>query len=250
MNKTPLYKYPADYARENGELEQYRESRRANVACKKAIETAVEKKWNGWNLPDNCASEVFREFGAERVSYVLANTLRYKENDERFSHKNRDWAKTVPMYDSPDRRENCIVESHPAKLDFFVDAARHEILLRTPLTKEEIQSEAEHLLSMLQSEKEPNSPNGTHYIAPLSGDFLTRAGTKDTDRLMRMLPFQSLALCSLNGLNGIYAVISKNEDRNQKLVLRKPSIRRQLAQEVNRMAASAPAKKAKGHEER
>ena len=248
MNKTPLYKHPADYARENGELEQYRESRRANAACKKAIETAIAEKWNGLNLPDHCTSEVFREFGTERVAYVLANTLRYKDNDERFSRSNRDWAKTIPMFESPDRRENCIVESHPAKLDFFVDAARHDILLRTPLTKEEIQFEAEKLLSDLQTANEPNSPNGTHFIAQVSPDFYSRANSKDTERLMRMLPFNSLALGSLTGRKGIFAMISKDEDRNQKLMLRKPSIRRQLSQEAFRV--TVPAKKPKGRDER
>ena len=248
MNRTPLYKHPADYARENGELDQYRESRRANAACKKAIEAAIEEKWNGWNLPDHCASEIFREFGQERVSYVLANTLRYKADDERFSRKNRDWANTVSMYEPPERRENCIVESHPAKLDFFVDAARQEIMLRTPLTKEEIQAEAERLLSELQSAKEPNSPNRTHFMAQVSPDFYARAGSKDTERLMRMLPFRSLSLSSLNGQKGIFALIAKDEDRNKKLVLRKPSIRRQLSQGV--LQAKAPAKKMKGRDER
>ena len=39
----------------------------------------------------------------------------------------------------------------------------------------------------------------------LSPDFLARAGTKDTDRLMSMLPFQSLSLSGLEGRKGIYA---------------------------------------------
>ena len=33
MDKTPIYPYPAAYARENGELEQYRASMKALVAC-------------------------------------------------------------------------------------------------------------------------------------------------------------------------------------------------------------------------
>ena len=37
MNTVPVYKYPAAYARENDELEQYRASYKANVACKNAI---------------------------------------------------------------------------------------------------------------------------------------------------------------------------------------------------------------------
>lgn len=38
MKNTPLYKYPASYARENNELDTYRASNKANTACKEAIE--------------------------------------------------------------------------------------------------------------------------------------------------------------------------------------------------------------------
>lgn len=38
---TQLYIYPASYAREHGELEQYRASYKANIACKEAIEQAI-----------------------------------------------------------------------------------------------------------------------------------------------------------------------------------------------------------------
>lgn len=148
--RTPLYKFPSSYARENGELEQYRESRKANAACKDAIEAAVEEKWNGWNLPDDCARDVLQKFGAERVFYVLANTLQYKEDDERFSHKNRDWAKTVRMVDLPDRRMDCIVESHPAKLEYFITAARKEMeqerkpSIRRQLASKPVQAKQPH----------------------------------------------------------------------------------------------------------
>ena len=49
MKTIPVYKYPAVYARENNELEQYRASYKANVACKKAIEAAIRD-----NYRDNC----------------------------------------------------------------------------------------------------------------------------------------------------------------------------------------------------
>ena len=37
-----------------------------------------------------------------------------------------------------------------------------------------------------------------------------RASTKDHDRLMAMLPFQSLAFSSMVGRNGLFALISKD----------------------------------------
>ena len=45
-DKTPLYHYPASYAREHGELEQYCASYKANVACKQAIENAIADNYH------------------------------------------------------------------------------------------------------------------------------------------------------------------------------------------------------------
>ena len=120
------------------------------------------------------------------------------------------------------------MQSHPALTDAFVTTARHEYLLSLPLTKEDIKAEALNILCKFQDVREPNSPNSTHYMAQISPDFLARAKTKDTDRLMSMLPFQSLSLSKLEGHQGTFALIVKDEDRFQKLVLRKPSVRKKL----------------------
>lgn len=39
MKDIPVYRFPAEHARENGELELYRASNKASAACKEAIET-------------------------------------------------------------------------------------------------------------------------------------------------------------------------------------------------------------------
>ena len=72
------------------------------------------------------------------------------------------------------------------------------------------------------------SPNGTHFMAQVSPDFWARAKQKDHDRLMGMLPFASLSLSTLNGHKGIYALITRDEDRSKPLILRKPSVRKKL----------------------
>ena len=38
---TPIYFHSATYAHEHGELDQYRASHKANIACKEAIEQAI-----------------------------------------------------------------------------------------------------------------------------------------------------------------------------------------------------------------
>ena len=83
-------------------------------------------------------------------------------------------------------------------------------------------------------------------MAQVSPDFLYRAKTKDTDKLFSLLPFQSLMLSTLNDRKGIYAIISKDENRNQLLQKRKPSVRDKLKQA--QPSKAAPVSKSKDME--
>ena len=80
-------------------------------------------------------------------------------------------------------------------------------------------------------------------MAQVSPDFMARASTKDTDRLMAMLPCQSLSLSGLKDRKRTFALISKDEDRFQKLILRRPSVRKKLQEQP---AADASKPSAKG----
>jgi len=161
---------------------------------------------------------------------VLANTVQDMGQDGRVSRANKDWAWTIPVAFESGKRDvsYLITQCHPGLLDMFVRDARHEHLLRQPLKAADIKAEATHILERFQAAREPNSPSGTHYMVQVSPDFLARAGSKDTDRLMSMLPFQSLSLSTLEGQKGTYALILKDENRFQPLVLRRPSVRKKL----------------------
>lgn len=37
MKNDPIYKYPSDYATENRQLEEYRTSRKQNIACSEPL---------------------------------------------------------------------------------------------------------------------------------------------------------------------------------------------------------------------
>ena len=80
--------------------------------------------------------------------------------------------------------------SNPGLTDIFLNQVRREQHLRTPLSDEEIKTEAARLLSELQAQKEPNSPHGTHFMAQFSPDFMARGNSRDMNRLMSMLPFR------------------------------------------------------------
>ena len=247
MDHTPLYKYPGIYAREHDELEQYRASYKANVACKNAIETAIRDNYRDNRLGKEAAKQVVEQFGFERTFYILAATIHEKDWDGRISRDNKDWAKTIPVFEDKDtwgsnRNLYFVVDAvNPGLTDIFINEARREYLLTQPLTKEDIQAEAARLLRRLQSEREPNSPSGTHFMVQISPDFLIRASTKDHDRLFALLPFKSLTFSTLKVQKGIFAFIQKDENRNQPLRQRKPSVRKKL--EVNRTVTTPPAVK-------
>ena len=122
----PIYQQSGEYALEHGELETFRASRKANVACRDAIEAAIREGYDGMYLNAD-AKGVLAEFGPERVSYVLAATLQVKTHDARFSRGNLAWAATVPMAEPQDRRSSYIIDSHSTLLNSFVDMTRQEL---------------------------------------------------------------------------------------------------------------------------
>ena len=243
LRDLPVYPYPADHAREQGELDVYRASFRANVSCKEAIESAIREHYRDNRLDTAAVGQVAEQFGQERMLYVLAATVRHFDYDGRISRDNKRWANTIPVYESKDgmdsdRSVQFVVCSHPGLTDLFLTGARRE----QPLTADEIKEEAARLLGKLQEPAQPNSPGGTHFIAELSPDFAARANSRDTAELQKLLPFRSLALSNLKDRKGVFAVISKEEDRTQPLRSRKPSVRSKLQQTAEQKPTSAKKK--------
>lgn len=243
LRDLPVYPYPADHAREQGELDVYRASFRANVSCKDAIEAAIRDNYHDNRLDTAAVGQVAEQFGQERMLYVLAATVRHFDYDGRISRDNKRWANTIPVYENKDgmdsdRSVQFVVCSHPSLTDLFLTGARRE----QPLTADEIKTEAARLLGKLQEPAQPNSPGGTHFIAELSPDFAARANSRDTAELQKLLPFRSLALSNLKDRKGVFAVISKEEDRTQPLRSRKPSVRSKLQQTAEQKPTSAKKK--------
>ena len=128
MKQIPVYRQTGMYAREHGELDQFRQSNVANIACRAAIEKAIAENFDGMRLRADAAEPVLSEFGSERVMFVLANTVQHKDWDGRFSRENKAWAAAFVIEPDVvmgmDRRVQFIVNSHPAVLDGFIRMAR------------------------------------------------------------------------------------------------------------------------------
>ena len=127
MNETYLYPYSAKEARERNELSLWRESHRANIACRDAIEDAIRRSFDGMHLDKDCTSLVLEKYGYKRTAWVLANTLHELKWDGRFSPANKQWAER--RYIPQDERHNAeiTVRSHPAVLDGFVTFYRKAV---------------------------------------------------------------------------------------------------------------------------
>ena len=162
QRELPVYQHSAAYAREHGQLDQYRTSQRANIACKEAIEVAISEHYRDNRLDGTAVSQVAEQFGYDRMLYVLANTVvQQKEWDGRFSRANKEWAGNVEVPPNPDsfggeRNREFVVDSHPGLTDLFLTLAKREYLLTQPLTPEDIQAEAGRLLRELQAQGAPN----------------------------------------------------------------------------------------------
>lgn len=127
----PVYQQTLQYAMEHGAADDYLDSRKLNIDCKKAIEDTIKEHFDGMRLSLEDSGGVLEQFGMERVSYVLANTLRHLSEDGRFSRDNRVWADGIEVTENihrgMDMNLDYLVNSHPAVLDGYIHLVRGEI---------------------------------------------------------------------------------------------------------------------------
>ena len=130
----PVYKGTLALAMEERDVDAYLDSRKFNIDCKKAIEEAIALNFDGLHLKEDAARQVLEQFGEERMTFVMANTLRELSYDGRFSRQNKDWAEHIEIPENINQGKNLnqdyVIESHPAVLDGFIDMARAEIRMQ------------------------------------------------------------------------------------------------------------------------
>lgn len=122
-DKIQLYTSSQEEAKKYNEVDLWRESYKENVRCARAIEEAIRDNFDGKTLRQNCAESIIEEFGFARVNFVLANTLREKNWDLRFSEDNFHWAKSIYV-PREDTSWMFAVESFPAVVNGFCDQVR------------------------------------------------------------------------------------------------------------------------------
>ena len=121
--KEAYAKYKQEQAEKAMQREQEKLEHGVRLECKDAIEKAIAENFDGYTLPRDTAKGVIRQFGKERVEFVLANIVMNSPNDGRYSVSNREWAQSIVPYSSWDNRE-FVVSSHPAVVDGFINQVR------------------------------------------------------------------------------------------------------------------------------
>ena len=79
----PIYLYPGAYAQRHGEIEEYRASRQANIACRDAIDAAIREHFRDNVLSKKAVQSVIGQYGFDRTMYVLAVTVLDTDGDGR-----------------------------------------------------------------------------------------------------------------------------------------------------------------------
>ena len=100
-----------------------------NVHCKEEIEHFIRRSFDGMHLrTEYFADDVLKLFGAERVAYVLAATVRENETDGRYVVSNKEWAKTIKSENTEEELRTISVGSHPAIVDGLISYLRKHVL--------------------------------------------------------------------------------------------------------------------------
>ena len=123
-NETYLYTDSAAYARDHDQLPFWRESHKANIACRNAIEDAIRQNFDGMHLNPDCLQPILEEYGYKRTAWILANTLHKLKWDGRFSPANKQWAERIFIPADLNHNSDDVIRSHPAVLDGFADLYR------------------------------------------------------------------------------------------------------------------------------
>lgn len=152
-----IYPYSVSRAEEDGDLDWYRQSHKLNIACKDAIENAISRHYKNNTLDAVAIQNVVAQFGWPRTAFVLANTVRNKDWDARFSSDNKDWAKRIPIFPDTNsfgenKRLRYVVNSHSGLTDLFISTLRREH------QQEKEQPLKTSVRQKLQSTGKPTSP--------------------------------------------------------------------------------------------
>lgn len=129
----PIYRGTIMDAIQKNGRKAYFASIKALEECRMALDEGIRKHYDGSHL--NCeeiVSDAGKDFTIEQIVYTVANTVRNKEWDGRFSPANKEWARGIPVTDyvnsNGDRRNwDFEMRSHSCLIDGLATYIRKEM---------------------------------------------------------------------------------------------------------------------------
>ena len=125
-----IYKSSLKYAKENGELEQYRESMNLCDECGTFISRSIAENFNNNYLDvKKVTAEVAGKYGFERAMLMLALRVDSLKYDGRFTADNKEWAQKL-LADYPNAEEirktadRTLGTAHPGLLNAVTEELR------------------------------------------------------------------------------------------------------------------------------
>lgn len=116
MYAYPIYFPSARYARENEEIDLWRESYKINIECRDFINEKASPAYHDHALP-SFIKELTDNFGLERSMYVVGRFVVAADWDGRYGRDVKAWAGQIDFQDMENRELHLYSNVHPCILD-------------------------------------------------------------------------------------------------------------------------------------
>ena len=115
-----LYRNSLRESKRFGEEQMWRDSHAENIRCKNAIDKMVTERYKGSNLPVEIVKDACKEFGIDRVGWVLANTVLENDYDGRYRPDTKQWARTAFYIPDENSNSEFVLRTHPELINGMV----------------------------------------------------------------------------------------------------------------------------------
>lgn len=120
----PLYRYSFREAKDHDEVQDWKQSHAENIRCRDAIDQMVRERYRNSILPTDIIKDACKEFGIDRVGWVLATTVSENSNDGRYRPDTRRWSMQAFYTPNDSRNHEFELQTHPELVNGMVGQYR------------------------------------------------------------------------------------------------------------------------------
>ncbi len=135
-----------------GKTEEYYQSLKLDRECKKTIDEAINDYFDDNRLDEHVLEPVFQKFCPERIKNVLANSIidavtppEWDDSKDLWDKRYRDNREWAIENASPDENRRFYFDSHPGKVNLFINMFRKETANLDQLQQEMSNAEPQYI---------------------------------------------------------------------------------------------------------